>query len=304
MGTLFVIGNGFDLAHRLPVALENFWTIFNNSNIETPTGKIIKGDEFRQDYAETWCEWEKGLNEIDVMSFYEEYQEGPDYLSDREDDRQGIVDRAASSAQGIISAIRGALEDMVDRANEQLSATGPLWKASPFGEDDYIVTFNYTDTLERIYHAPSQIFHVHGRWSVREQLVFGYHDVQDAEAPPVPMVKQPPADEFEDWWLYDGDPLMDAARREFQESIRYLRKEYRLAALGKFLDGAHVDRVVVLGHSMAEVDEEYFRLLIRLCRPSVWWISEHDNDPNTDDVVRRFQLDPDHIERGSIEDFR
>ena len=61
-------------------------------------------------------------------------------------------------------------------------------------------------------------------------------------------------------------------KKDFQEEeLRYF--------LNQYMD-YEIEEVVVLGHSMGEVDREYMEIIDSLIQPKRWIISTYNNNPN------------------------
>lgn len=163
---LYIIGNGFDLAHGMPtkfdpdfknIACKNelydFWEMYT-----------IYGDEI-------WSDFENLLAHPDFNNLEEIfYGYEPDYLSDRESDRDGIILQAEVNGN-----LQYELEMFADNAEKSLNEVDikPEVKKIVSLSGLYI-TFNYTHTLEKIYQIPeSQILHIHGEVG-KNNLVLGY----------------------------------------------------------------------------------------------------------------------------------
>lgn len=94
----------------------------------------------------------------------------PDYLSDRESDRDSIIYQVELNGK-----LQDALYEFADNAEDSLCNI----QVNDFIEqildsDGYYITFNYTHTLEDIYDIPwKQILHIHGEVG-KNNLEIGY----------------------------------------------------------------------------------------------------------------------------------
>lgn len=116
-----------------------------------------------------------------------------------------------------------------------------------FGEDSLFITFNYTLTLEKVYHIPAyRILHIHGM-AVGEfpKLVVG-HNMSDTEVDNI---------------FSSENDFEEEACKEVATLIKNWRKDTAgiIASYeGIFSQLSNVKDVYVLGHSMSEVDLPYF----------------------------------------------
>ncbi len=265
---LFIIGNGFDIAHNLPtrfdpdfksIALkceqDNFWDLYQSR----------EGD--------IWSDFENLLGRPDFNSL-EEIFDGyaPDYLSDRESDRDSIIGQVDLNGK-----LRDALCEFADVADEHLSRVRPNASIEQLiSKAGYYITFNYTHTLEKIYGIPSErILHIHGE-AGKENLDLGYpegafapekyyHDVRGKGRGPYREVDvEEYINDIEDYYVRTAYDQLVAKCKSFY-------KEIRLDLLQAFLNEnvCGLKEIIVYGHSCA-IDFDYFGYLAANY-PSVQW---------------------------------
>lgn len=163
---LFIIGNGFDLAHNLPT---RFDPDFRNIARKHEQGNFW--DLYQSRKNDIWSDFENLLGCPDFNTIEEIfYGYEPDYFSDRESDRDSIILQVELNGK-----LQDALYEFADNAEESLCNI----QANDFMEqildsDGYYISFNYTHTLEDIYDIPwEQILHIHGEVG-ENNLVLGY----------------------------------------------------------------------------------------------------------------------------------
>lgn len=269
MGKLYIIGNGFDLHFDLKTKPEHFIEKLEMQHIE---GEIENAYEvLLNSYCVDWSEYEDSLADIDLEEIEEQHVEFPDYLSDHEYDRDGVIYNMQMYVSSINTAIQAALADMVDDANEAVEFLASEEGASHGLPDvSAVLSFNYTSTLEKLFQLPSgtPIFHIHGYREAGAPLIFGYGQARkDYQRRLVP-------DENEDFYV-------DKQREAIYEFYENLGKELQLNDLSQFLKCCHgITEVVVLGHSMGKVDAPYMELIEAAIRPEIWRISCHNEGDN------------------------
>lgn len=180
MRTLYIIGNGFDLHFKLKTKTNHFVEHLKTQPVYNEVGNAF---EVLNCYGVDWYEYEQSLNDIDLddIEFQNEIQ--PDYLSDRESDRDGGILNMQMYVDSLSEAIRSALEQMVIAANEDALALSKYYLAPKlFEAGDAILTFNYTSTIEILFEVPDSvpIFHIHGCYDQGDPLVFGYRNNQNS----------------------------------------------------------------------------------------------------------------------------
>lgn len=268
MRTLYIIGNGFDLHFNLKTKTYNFENYLKNQTIYN--GVDNASDVFNS-YGVNWYEYEQSLNDIDLDEIESQNEIKPDYLSDRESDRDGGIVNMQMYVGSLSEAIRSALEQMVISANEDALVLSEDFLAPKLFEvGDAILTFNYTSTIEILFEVPDSvpIFHIHGCYEQGTPLVFGYRNNQNS------YVKTWP-DMDEDNWDY----YVAQQREVVYDFYSSLEKKLEIDKLVSFLlKCGKMDRVVVLGHSMSPVDYEYMEKVDATLNPRIWEISYYNEN--------------------------
>ncbi len=268
MRTLYIIGNGFDLHFNLKTKTDNFENYLKNQTIYN--GVDNASDVFNS-YGVNWYEYEQSLNDIDLDEIESQNEIKPDYLSDRESDRDGGIVNMQMYVGSLSEAIRSALEQMVISANEDALVLSEDFLAPKLFEvGDAILTFNYTSTIEILFEVPDSvpIFHIHGCYEQGTPLVFGYRNNQNS------YVKTWP-DMDEDNWDY----YVAQQREVVYDFYSSLEKKLEIDKLVSFLlKCGKMDRVVVLGHSMSPVDCEYMEKVDATLNPRIWEISYYNEN--------------------------
>lgn len=268
MRTLYIIGNGFDLHFNLKTKTDNFENYLKNQTIYN--GVDNASDVFNS-YGVNWYEYEQSLNDIDLDEIESQNEIKPDYLSDRESDRDGGIVNMQMYVGSLSEAIRSALEQMVISANEDALVLSEDFLAPKLFEvGDAILTFNYTSTIEILFEVPDSvpIFHIHGCYEQGTPLVFGYRNNQNS------YVKTWP-DMDEDNWDY----YVAQQREVVYDFYSSLEKKLEIDKLVSFLlKCGKMDRVVVLGRSMSPVDCEYMEKVDATLNPRIWEISYYNEN--------------------------
>lgn len=174
MGTLYIIGNGFDLNFNLNTKTEHFSGYLKQQFVYNKVGNAL---DVLDSYGVDWHEYEQSLNDIDLDEIEFQNVIQPDYLSDRESDRDGGILNMQMYVDSLSDAINTALEQMVDETNNDVRKLSRMsHKKKLFKSGDDILTFNYTSTVEYLFSVPHDvpIFHIHGCYEAGNRLIFGY----------------------------------------------------------------------------------------------------------------------------------
>lgn len=155
---------------------------------------------------------------------------------------------------------------MIDQANTQLEKVKSQYKKNIF-DNSTIVTFNYTSTLDYFDVKETDILYIHGKFSNEDNLIFGYKNPRSFSLPL-----------SDDYYFNEQKGLVE----DFYEANK---KDFQFDGLEKFLkDKSKIEEVIVLGHSMAEVDREYMEIIEKHVSPAKWIISHFNGNPGRKDI--------------------
>ena len=245
--TLHIVGNGFDLAHGIASSYADFkdyaWK---------------HGDQYLMGLLETcypdvnpwngelylWSDLERALGNLDFQAAFEastddiQLEEGHEgrYIAQMEDAPEFLLGM-------MFDAFHRAFEDW---ANDIDNNVDPIPNLSHFGGGDNYLSFNYTDTLEKVYGVPrNRINYIHGRRNSNDEIIVGHHAVVNANDH---LSDDPMVYEYQG---YDNITNEVNKQRKLTSDIIANNSEY-WQSLGQ------VDKVMVYGHSLTDVDMDYF----------------------------------------------
>lgn len=179
------------------------------------------------------------------------------------------------------------------------------------------VTFNYTDTLERVYGIEAdRVLHIHGKLTkVNERNCFGndilpsFRTIEEAESCDGPILEH-------DKWNCDiiryeiqfGAPITseaqldeltaDIKRAPLKKALSELADKStkiiynNLSALESFLDQYGIEEVVIMGHSLLGADDFYYsNCFVKRFRDKTWTAYWHKGkDGNHDDYNEKMRF--------------
>lgn len=194
MGRLFIIGNGFDLAHGIPSTFNHFKEYLRSSylydyNVEpnlwitaqtmpdgdqsynsTDCAQIIDYmvSESFEDAREDWSDFEVALGNLDYTLLEGDIEIQYDREGDIHPSRTRYnYEDAYSDFSNVMSNLPSLFSDWVNEIAVPTSRFSVFnlnthQKISELiNESDIFFTFNYTDTLETLYEMPN-VLHIHG----------------------------------------------------------------------------------------------------------------------------------------------
>lgn len=138
--TLFIIGNGFDLAHGIKSSYWNFreWLGNNRSNL------IGMMDIFFSNQRDVWSSIEQALGEYNEESILDYCRPDEEFDYDHSlSSSARVEDSPMTFFQPVLEEFRDAFRDWVDSI--EIRGVKKLYRLNP---DSRYLSFNYTETLE------------------------------------------------------------------------------------------------------------------------------------------------------------
>lgn len=275
MGSLFIIGNGFDLAHGIQTRYSDFKKFLINKyptiqkNRDTTFGlekyMDIRSDElsaelllYAMDYAagDEWNDFEAALSNVNFYhklprlttdihktdEYVKNYLMYMDILST-------IVIRCSDLWQDLFVDWIKNIEINIEKGNFK-----PKHELELLFSDKTIkyITFNYTKTLQKLYNI-SVVKHIHNR--VGQKLIFGHGENN--------CVYEEPNSSY---MISSSD--LDNMLGDFKKDTTLQLKKYN-----KFFKNLNqtIDKVYSYGFSYSKVDSVYIKLIISKISPNATW---------------------------------
>jgi hypothetical protein len=277
---LYIVGNGFDLWHRLPTSYRDFYEVARDTLDEIDS-------YFRFDMGKDtvpWHDFENRLGTFDWRNFYEEH-DNTDVSSDdfKPSDVYGLEDELTERSSDLVEAIRDHFEEWVTEIDISNAS-----KQMEFERAARFFTFNYTSTLQAIYEIEeSDVFHVHG-CAGRTELLFG-HGVKPIEEPEFDSE----SGESNRTMFSDAEGAAKSPLYAFKKPVDEIIEKYRTY----FASLSDISEVVVVGHSLNEVDLPYFQAIASHatgCNWTVYCFEQSDWEHHPQQLIR-CGISPDRI---------
>lgn len=295
---IYILGNGFDLAHKLPTSykdflhfvynkyvrqieksdfLEKFERIIDNMNINLTE---IEEDRDKDDIAyrvnpeyaakwflylltyagesKYWNELEKSMGVIDYQSIIDEYDSSDD------DDpwaQDAYYASLTDSWPKVAKYLNVWLKEWI--ASIDLEACKlEKFEADITSENNVLfISFNYTLTLESLYNVDSEnILHLHGKRG-DDRLIFGHGEFDQGELSASPSPSS-------------ADNIL--------EVDNIFRKELQEEELEDFLDSLYnINEIRIIGFSFGEVDLPYIKQVKEKFPDANWIINKFNGEEKT-----------------------
>ncbi|MDH5935631.1 bacteriophage abortive infection AbiH family protein [Vibrio splendidus] len=276
MNKLYIIGNGFDLHHGLPTSLTGFRNYSEYSDFYRLYENGVFMMSANQTLDEHWQHLETNLANFDVDELIEYASQ---YYDDDPHENQFVYE--IENAIGAITT--GLKEDLNKYLSLAENHTVEQAKILQLDTSARFLCFNYTNTLERIYNIPSdRICYIHGKLNSSEAPIVVGHGMEASEykvQPPIDIstLSEQEIEAFSDSYSPDYEYAVSEAHGYFKRS--YKDTDSCIQASSLFLQSlVDIDRVMILGHSIAEIDEPYFGYINKIVGSNCqWWASYHSS---------------------------
>ena len=279
MEVLYVIGNGFDLWHKLPTKYTDFYK-FTEGDLD----ELERYFHFEYNSDKPWSNFEEDLGKFDWKSFYDDHNH-IDVTSDsfKPSMAFSLEDDLNEQSDILIEGIREKFKEWVESIQvEEAVAKFDFCKKGRF------ISFNYTSLLQNIYDiAADSILHIHGNVDSYDPLIFGHRESQEEE---------PELDENGDsnrTMFSDSESAAKHPFYAFQKPVNEIlgdKQDY-------FESLCNVGTVVILGHSLNDVDIPYIRRIATEANGCKWIVSAYSKN---DRIRHLSQLEKCGVKSGRV----
>lgn len=270
MTTLHIIGNGFDLGHGIASKYTDFkkyaWKHNNHGYFLGLLETCYPDVNPKNGELKLWCDLESALGKPDIKAAFKKTTEDIKEDDENEVSYQGAME---DTPKYILSEVFKNFHSIFEKWLNQIDINVDRIDNIPhFDRNDLFFSFNYTDTLEFLYNIPrDHINYIHGRRNSTNELIVGHcNDVNgNAELSDEPFM-------YEEQAYKDIAKLINEEQKKVSDIINS-NSDYWNSLI-------NVDRVVVYGHSLANVDLPYFRKIKNsVLKNAEWYISIFFSNP-------------------------
>lgn len=265
MQTLYIIGNGFDLYHGLPTSYAAFhhYVIDHCNDLENDLEEYFR---LRTNDKYLWTNFEEDLGTFEWKSFFDQHND-LDIMDDnfRPSFAYGLEDEIREQADVLKDSIKKAFCDWIDTVD-----ISGVKRKYEFAANNYLISFNYTMTLEEMYGIePSRILHIHGD-VVNDpgELIFGHNAVLEEEA------ELHENDDSNRMLFSDSEGAAKSLFHQFFKPV-----EETIINNSKNFDSLkNLKNIYVLGHSINQIDIPYFIQINNRSKEAAWNVSYYIDD--------------------------
>lgn len=263
---IVIVGNGFDVNHGLPSSYANFKEWLKNNDINL--------FDFLNTYIDVkgnwWNDFERSLSEFDIPKLI---RETPLEKSPRDSKLPPSFSHPASWR---LDSVRDAISLKFTEWVKTLDGV-EINKKIDLPEACLYISFNYTDTLERVYGIKeNKIVYIHGKASRGDKLIYGHGKSQfELEYDVMKKYNLNRSDDF-----FTAGSFGDS-ESELTSRVSYWQKYIQLGLYYNVLRPAvsGASNVCVYGLSFSIVDFPYLQWIVEINPNLKWRVSWHsEND--------------------------
>lgn len=263
---LYVIGNGFDLWHGIPSSLARF-----KQYVQATDRDVYREVEDYLPTQEDWSDLERALADMDVDALIDNLGHFMGSYGDENWSDAGHHDfqyEVQNAVERLSTGLRLRFSEWIRKLPIPTPATAQKQLAT-LDADSLFFTFNYTSTLSSLYGVPSErILFIHGCADLADDdLVLGH-----AWHPQTRKSLNDRSDIEEiDTRLIEANDIIDD-----YFSATFKRSADLIAQHRGFFDAlTDIEQVIVLGHSLSDVEAAYFMALLeqRSVAQAAWLIA-------------------------------
>lgn len=279
MATLHIIGNGFDLAHGILSTYKDFekyaWSHSSHNSYYLEVLENCYPQKNKDGRLILWSDLEYALGNLDFRQAFSLGTEDIEKEEDHEFRYQAQMEDAPEyMLRDMFTIFHKFFEDWVNSIDIE---SDPLTNILHFDSKGLFLSFNYTETLESIYNITrNNIRYLHGRRKSNDKLIVGHCNNIDGKNY---LTKDPAIYEYQ---AYQG--IADVVNGERKNVTDIISKNNDF-----WQQLFNIDKVVVYGHSLSDVDRPYFKQVANSIKQSSEWyfsIYYHDSQERIKEVEK------------------
>lgn len=292
MSTIYIIGNGFDLDHKLNTDYldfrdfiytkilseigkdESLSDVLENINLyDLPMDTDRDGIQYLSPKAKleiilkivgqyTLSGWSNLEESLGLINFEQIVQKFPGDIYDNEGDidyfkQDDFISNDSSNWLEGLKTLPEEFSEWIETIDIDKSIFNDQWnKVLNFFPIKNFISFNYTSTLEDVYDI-SNVFHVHGTSNDPNSIIFGHQN------------DTMPEHNFD---TVGADDCIDSC-------FDFLKKAINIDGLEQYLRNSNqIDNLVFIGFSFGSSDYKYLEYFSDINKfPAIWWLYNYND---------------------------
>lgn len=307
MKRLFIIGNGFDIAHGLPTKYSDFRDFLRKHDfsffekifeiykysfrriIHPVTHEILNlNDEVKDEYGLLWQDFEISMGNINESIIPNKYEFRLEWEDEYDDQIRKFIDQ---DIKKFFYEVYEHLQNKLDEWISNIDITNLTKKSLLINKKNYdlYLNFNYTRVLEEVYNIEEGICHIHGEMG-ETPLIMGHNNKDKI----VELEKELDYLTFRNIKFLEQEGLEDnidaieeneeeetndefTERRKCEELLNFYKETwknsyYYIEKNHHFFENiSDIEEILIIGHSLNEIDMPYFEYIFSKVNSDVKW---------------------------------
>ncbi|MFV0576456.1 MAG: bacteriophage abortive infection AbiH family protein [Vibrio sp.] len=244
---LFIIGNGFDLWHKLPTSYKEFYQQYKQylDQIEHYFSDGLQEEELWSDFENVLGQFDDSvlIGENDFMDF-----SGNEFPTQQ---MYGLEDAVYDFSRDIINNITDSFTEWLKGIS-----LNKLAQQMVFPNQAKYISFNYTSTLQQLYAVPeADVNHIHGSLGKSGRLIFGHTQTV--------VYARAEEDSYYTEAINHGRKVLEVLQKPVNDIIR--------SNLTPWLNAnKNISVITVIGHSLNNIDLPYFSRIVKEFPDAHW----------------------------------
>jgi len=291
MDTLYIIGNGFDLFHGLDTSYKSFGFYLKEKHSEIYDYLIdYYGLPYLEDPKIKYYEWNYFESALADLNYESVLDDNSDFLPNvaSDDFSDGDWHALEQVIEGIVNDLTinlfNEFKNFIQNVEFPIKDNNELLNID---KNSKFLSFNYTDTLERYYGVSSKnILYIHNKALSNDILILGHgtspesFKKEDEKMPDNLTIEEQHEwnERMSDSYDFSYDRGLDTILGYFNKSFKYT--EDLINQNNNFFNNLNsIKKVVVLGQSVSDVDQPYFKKIIDSIEDkNIKWTSSYYGD--------------------------
>jgi hypothetical protein len=286
--TLNIVGNGFDLYHQLTTSYQEFafYLQKNQEELHRLLHQYIglpwlEEDNHEDHWNQDWSNFERNLAGLDIEYVLDDHSDLAANPS-AEDFRSRDWHHYEHEMQRIVELLTDSLNiEFRSFINAVHIPNVPEVQLLELERSTKYLSFNYTNTLERVYRINHErINYIHGKANDEySEIILGHgFDPNAFQAPKIDPPDHLDPEEIEDWYRNGEDGYEYSRDQAENEVMTYFFRSHKSVDeiidqnLGFFKSLSDTEVICVIGHSVSDVDLPYFEKVFEIIEEGVKWV--------------------------------
>ncbi len=318
METLYIVGNGFDMCHGLNTSYQSYGFFLKEKHYQIYDYLIsYYGLPYLYDIDEKYYEWNYFESALADLEYENVLDENSDFLPNFASDE--FRDGDWHAFQQVMEAVVDDLTTNLfnEFKNFILNVTFPDINPNDLlaiDNNSIFISFNYTDTLEQYYNVEEKnIFYIHNKAKSKDTLILGHGTnpdnfvLEEKKMPEGLSIEE--QDEWHEQMADNYDYSYDSGRDEllgyFSKSFKYTEDIINKNSTF-FSKLQNIKKVVVLGHSISEVDQSYFKKIMQSIenKKIIWTASYYGEKQSIFENMKAIGLNEDQINLITLDEIK